>query len=488
MQVKKFEAPTLQEALDSVKRELGPEAIILQTKQNRKGFGLMSKGSVEVTAAVSERAVDKKKQVERRLPDAYAKMSDASATKQADFYESYLSNKIEREKVQLSSAQNAKKRITAIRYADIQDDGHPTASNTHSNVQSSHTNQSSQSHQLQQYQSGGQLNAVSEEPALPQFEAPSHVEAAIETYSNVREQNLQGIQEEVANLRRLVEEMRKERKKPEYLDSDSPFSATEALSEAYEMLLQSGVERRFSVQIMREVARNLSVESRAEAEVVLDAVADQLMKRVEVRPFFGASLQAGEQCVRAFVGASGTGKTACLAKLATHSVRARNEKIGLIRIRLGEEEGQDPLVIFAKALHVPYRAVSSVDELAVAIQDMSQTHRIFIDTPGLSPKDMNGIRRLRNMLQAVASIKVELVVSATTRDLEIHEQGKAFSTINPESLIFTRLDESYSFGSIYSLSSRLHLPVSVFSTGRKVTEEWENASAERLTASILNIL
>ncbi|MBC7397050.1 MAG: hypothetical protein H7333_06370, partial [Bdellovibrionales bacterium] len=145
-------------------------------------------------------------------------------------------------------------------------------------------------------------------------------------------------------------------------------------------------------------------------------------------------------------------------------------------------------VIFAKALHVPYRAVSSVDELAVAIQDMSQTHRIFIDTPGLSPKDMNGIRRLRNMLQAVASIKVELVVSATTRDLEIHEQGKAFSTINPESLIFTRLDESYSFGSIYSLSSRLHLPVSVFSTGRKVTEEWENASAERLTASILNIL
>ncbi len=474
MQVKKFEAPTLQEALDSIKRELGPEAIILQTKQNRKGFGLMSKGSVEVTAAVSERAVDKKKQVERRLPDAYAKMSDAPASKQADFYESYLSNKIEREKVQLSNAQNAAKRITAVRYADIQDDGHPTQAN--------------HQHQAHQYQANGQLDVASSEPAIPQYEAPSHVEEAIESYSNVREQNYSAIQEEVANLKRLVEEMRRERKKPEYLDSDSPFSATEALSEAYEMLLQSGVERRFSVQIMREVARNLSVENRAEAEAVLDAVADQLMKRVEVRPFFGASLQSGEQNIRAFVGASGTGKTASLAKLATHAVRARSEKIGLIRVRLGEEEGQDPLVVFAKALHVPYRAVSSIDELAVAIQDMSQTSRIFIDTPGLSPKDINGIRRLRNMLQAVANIKVELVVCATTRDLEIHEQGKAFSEVNPESLIFTRLDETYSFGSIYSLSSRLHLPVSVFSTGRKVTEEWENASAERLTASILNIL
>ena len=73
MQVKKFEAPTLQEALDTIKRELGPEAIILQTKQNRRGFGLMSKGSVEVTAAVSERATDKKKEALKRVPDAYAK-------------------------------------------------------------------------------------------------------------------------------------------------------------------------------------------------------------------------------------------------------------------------------------------------------------------------------------------------------------------------------------------------------------------------------
>ena len=41
MQVKKFEAPTIQEALDNIKRELGPEAIILQTKKNKRGFGLL---------------------------------------------------------------------------------------------------------------------------------------------------------------------------------------------------------------------------------------------------------------------------------------------------------------------------------------------------------------------------------------------------------------------------------------------------------------
>jgi flagellar biosynthesis protein FlhF len=148
----------------------------------------------------------------------------------------------------------------------------------------------------------------------------------------------------------------------------------------------------------------------------------------------------------------------------------------------------DPLQIFAKALHVPYRAVSSAEEFQVAIQDMGQCQRIFIDTPGLSNKDPVAIRKLQHILSHQDQIKVQFVVSTLTRDLEIHEQAKAFSILQPEALMFTRLDETNSFGCIYSLSNRVNLPMSVFSTGRKVTEDWENATPERLTASILNIL
>src|SRR5438445_8017053 len=90
MQVKKFEAPTIQEALDNIKRELGPEAIILQTKNHKRGFGLMSKASVEVTAAVSERSLQKKQFVEKKIPeptkDALKKMP---AQRQAEFYDKY---------------------------------------------------------------------------------------------------------------------------------------------------------------------------------------------------------------------------------------------------------------------------------------------------------------------------------------------------------------------------------------------------------------
>lgn len=90
MQVKKFEAPTIQEALETIKRELGPEAIILQTKKNKRGFGLMSKESVEVTAAVSERSMHKKEFVEKRLPERTRnQVKGLPASRQAEFIDKY---------------------------------------------------------------------------------------------------------------------------------------------------------------------------------------------------------------------------------------------------------------------------------------------------------------------------------------------------------------------------------------------------------------
>jgi flagellar biosynthesis protein FlhF len=459
MQVKKFEAPTLQEALDTIKRELGPEAIILQTKQNRRGFGLMSKGSVEVTAALSERAAEKKASVEKRIPDNYRqKLAQASASKQADVYESYLEKKLEREQVQLSGkASAAPKKITATRYVDIRDEG-------------------------------GSAEPVRSEENVPEYSVPRQVGSAIDQFAGSKGVSIQALRDEVEALKSLVEELRKDRKRAEYLDSDSPYSATDALETAFDQLLQSGVERRHAIQIMRETSRVLGVEKRADHDQVLDQVAEQLLKRIPVDPFFENGPPEGAGKVHAFAGPAGAGKTALIAKLATHAVRSRQEKAGIIRVNLSIEEIQDPLVILAKALHIPYRPVSSAEELQVAIQDMSQCSRLFIDTPGIPVRDLSSIRKLASILSNQAGLQVSLVSNANVRDRELREAAKSFSELKPANLMFTRLDEALSLGGVYSLSQYLNLPVSVFSNGKKVTENWENASAERLAAAILNIL
>jgi flagellar biosynthesis protein FlhF len=475
MQVKKYEAPTLQEALDTIKRELGPEAIILQTKQNRRGFGLMSKGSVEVTAAVSERSTEKKKTIEKRLPDAYnKKINTLPAKTQADIYESYLEKRLEREnqrdQVQLSNKSNeTTKKITAVRYADIQDDASQRVSHS------------------QPEPTQNRINRISDEPAVPEYQVPSQVASAIDQYQDSQTQHLDSLQNEVAQLKRLVEELRKERKKPEYLDSDSPLSATDALQEAFELLLQSGIDRRMAIQMMRDIGRDLSLEARADRDTVLDAVAESILKRSSVKNILSDVNNSASAEVHAFVGPAGSGKTSTLAKIVTDAVRNRNEKIGIVRIQLLGEESADPLVVFAKALHIPYRSVTSVDELQVAIQDMSGCHRIFVDCPGVSAKDPNALNRIKTLIQSAPQVKVHAVLSSITRDLELQEQTRMLQTFNPQSLIFTRLDESYAPGIVLSVSNRMKIPVSVFSSGRKVTEAWETATPERIAASILNI-
>src|SRR5258708_2399856 len=47
MRIRKFEAPSVQEALPQVRQELGPDAVILYTRKLKRG-GFLGLGSVEI--------------------------------------------------------------------------------------------------------------------------------------------------------------------------------------------------------------------------------------------------------------------------------------------------------------------------------------------------------------------------------------------------------------------------------------------------------
>ena len=58
MRIKKYMAATMPEALKLVKADLGPKAVILNTRTIKKsgGLGILAKGQIEVTAAIDEPA------------------------------------------------------------------------------------------------------------------------------------------------------------------------------------------------------------------------------------------------------------------------------------------------------------------------------------------------------------------------------------------------------------------------------------------------
>ncbi|MDX2470543.1 MAG: hypothetical protein QNL04_08200, partial [SAR324 cluster bacterium] len=69
MQVKKYIAQDMQEAVRMIKEEMGPRAVILSTRKVRKGsgaFGLFGKYVLEVTAAQDAKAAAFPKSVPRK--------------------------------------------------------------------------------------------------------------------------------------------------------------------------------------------------------------------------------------------------------------------------------------------------------------------------------------------------------------------------------------------------------------------------------------
>ncbi len=81
MQIKKFEAPNMNEALKQIKREFGPEAVILSVKKIESGKGIFgfSKGTgIEVSAATDSVPIQRNRAGQQNGVDRYRKYLNVS--------------------------------------------------------------------------------------------------------------------------------------------------------------------------------------------------------------------------------------------------------------------------------------------------------------------------------------------------------------------------------------------------------------------------
>jgi flagellar biosynthesis protein FlhF len=87
----------------------------------------------------------------------------------------------------------------------------------------------------------------------------------------------------------------------------------------------------------------------------------------------------------------------------------------------------------------------------------------------------------------VPGIQCHLVMSSTTRDVELYDMAARFALFLPQGLIASKLDEATSYGAVYNVSQKSKLPLIYFTTGQRVPEDIEDATRERLAALIMDI-
>ncbi len=115
-----------------------------------------------------------------------------------------------------------------------------------------------------------------------------------------------------------------------------------------------------------------------------------------------------------------------------------------------------------------------------ARRSFSDVDLILIDTPGLSPKDTQGIEALALMLDAAQLSEVHLALPASGSEASLLAAHRAFGPLRPTRLLFTKVDEAVTYGVILSVASQVHAELSYMTNGPRIPEQIEAPDAYRL--------
>lgn len=425
MRIKTYTSDSVPKALEQIKKELGPGAIILNTKRTtrRRLLGLVPSLSYEITAA-ADTGVDK---TSVRALDQLAEKKASAALEPADS----PAEPIETYEVATTPPAPAPKRFPVAR-----------------------------------------------------SKWSSQEDSAVPSQASIQIPEMEALRKEIAELKRAVASqsallspsvlflrndlLSEHFQKLIWQGSEGSFDwkRVAAVSEAFKQLAGHGVDESLSFALLREVAQHLPAGDEARTGI-RQGLNQAIAARIGTRP-----LLPPEPGVRAaiFLGPTGVGKTTTVAKLAAHLALREEKRIQLVSLDTYRIGAAEQLKTYGDIIGVPVRIVFSVEELQEAVASPECEYSL-IDTTGHSHKKVADFAELAELLSRCGEVEKHLVLSATTKPEDLRQAIESFQVFGIQRLVFTKLDESSTYGSILNELVRTGLPLSYLTNGQKVPED-----------------
>jgi len=252
----------------------------------------------------------------------------------------------------------------------------------------------------------------------------------------------------------------------------------DTLAGIFQHLLSQGVNRDVANDLIEFIKKEIPAKQTDIKDRIISKITAALERKRNI-PGRASRTKAGPK-ILAFIGPSGVGKTTAIAKLAARQAIERNKKVALISIDSCRIAATAELRIYAKAIEIPFKTAATPSAFAAAVNAYRKYDLVLVDTPGINPENNKEIDDLRSYFEAIGSIEVHLLLSAGTKEADLYNTIACLREIPIQHLVFTKLDESTTFGNLINLLFDNQYPLSFLTTGRQVPDSIETGSVKKI--------
>lgn len=449
MQVKKFEARSMKEALEMIKTQLGPDAIILSAKEITKGFGLGGEKSIEVTAAYSETTLQKKKFVESRMPESAKEKFQRSPAKNQ--------REVMRKMIETQVAKMNQQQPVAAAPA-------PRAANA----------------AAVPYKMTEKRYIEIDEEQIPERTVPalSVTDVAKKAWNDME---VTSLKKEIETLKQVMSQFKTVPQNFVQAHPGADLGVHYTMSPHYQRLMASGLSTEAAADIVTQAQKQLSPEQQKKMQTLESWTAKYIMETTPV-------CHDQDEQFHLFIGPSGSGKTSALIKLASEMILRNRKRVAIISTDTVKVGAAEQMKIFAQILNVPFLSIRSQQDWSHVIPHLEQLDHILVDYSGLNLRNPEEVNYMKRMSPPVFnSMRTHMVLSSLAKDADLIECARRYEAFGYDDVIFTGLDEATERGNIYNFIRKIQAPLFAFGIGPKVPEDFEMATGERLVDLILKI-
>jgi len=487
MQVKRFVAADMRRALELVRQDLGPDAIILSSNRVPEGVELLT-----TMGSDSELAQLQQQPLARMVLNSSPLLSDASfgqtlaaeryaKPKAAPILSPQADMKADHPNAGKSGAQladeieKARQRMLASRKAEESAKEFLVGKNTIVNAGIPRNAAIPAAKPKVGMSAAEKYPLIDDAPVAKSASAQTapSATAAPAMASQDQANQLSELQAEIADMRFLLEQQLDRLTGQPSIQTDSPV-----LGSVSRRLERLGLPKEIITKVVAACSKT---------KTLSDAWPDALANLAHQLPINSRDIveQGG---VFAFVGPTGVGKTTTIGKLAARYVLQHGaDKVALITTDTYRIAAHDQLRSLARILRVPVRVVDESNSLDSVLRSLRHCSLVLIDTAGFR----HGDPQLKTQLQALAEqpqVKSYLVLSCNSQEQMLKASVHAYGAARLQGCILTKLDETASMGEALGVVMQNRLPVAYTTDGQDIPKNLEVARAHQLVSKAVALL